>query len=182
VPGAVGGPQRRCPLQGCPKTRRRRREAQKLAFGSNSLRFSFRRHRRVFGSAECGPPTAPGTAALGLGAGLRYAKVLSRVLRKVIGLTWAGREWRGAAFGAAGRDAVKTEREAHMFEPQASLCASRFHGVSSGNPEGAASLRHRATPAPPKSARSPTTYLKAYPSKSAQNHYMRFSRATPPSS
>jgi hypothetical protein len=34
----------------------------------------------------------------------------------VIGLAWAGREWRGAAFGAAGRDAVKTDKEAHMFE------------------------------------------------------------------
>jgi hypothetical protein len=66
-------------------------------------------------SLFAGNAAVPGAVG-GFGAGLRYAKGFSRVLRKVIGLAWAGRDWRGAAFGAAGRDAVKMDKEAHMFE------------------------------------------------------------------
>jgi hypothetical protein len=120
--GRAGGcwrPAASLPLTGCPKTRRRRREAHKLGLTASNMCASLSVAAAVSSAAPNAgrqqPPARP----------LAELAEVTDMRRFFLGFArapngdragWGGREWRGAAFGAAGRDAVKTDKEAHMFE------------------------------------------------------------------
>jgi hypothetical protein len=106
------------PLTGFPEEPPQNREPQKLAFGSDSLRFFIRFYGVSSGSAECGAAPVPPLPSQP--DRLRSTCTASTSLRIFVACAkpasgCAGGCWR-PAFGAAEDTAAATEKEAHMFE------------------------------------------------------------------
>jgi hypothetical protein len=157
------------PLTGFPEEPPQNREPQKLAFGSDSLRFFIRFYGVSSGSAECGAAPVPPLPSQP--DRLRSTCTASTSLRIFVACAkpasgCAGGCWR-PAFGAAEDTAAATEKEAHMFERSEFM---RFPSPPSCLREPRKGQRRCGSPTAPGTAASTSTKKKTCPDLSYPVH------------